>query len=872
MSFEDEYVDDMEREAAPPAEASNSTEVGEEQEGEEAAQKQNPRSIMVRGQTERPMTEKEIRDAKARLDKQRRQKNIKLMQEIRDEIPKICKDVGLAIGPTEAFMLGAPQIDVWQDDPSIITDLMNAANKRKKRTGSDEERMQQTTNIMTVADRITALYKEKVGLDAVPTVKQIEREVREGIENMAHIAASTATTNARKQGKSEEEAKAIGRQAAMKAKQDGEADAYRQGLLNPTMRILNNMEKIPKKEQEMLENEKLRNDHPETYDIKMLIEDGKYPHISDYILSKEYCILSAEYDVLKYECGLYHRMHGDKSEGYKEDIRYLMLKTLNAVDDLPEKNYLINLLTTKTAKNNVADDMEDKLKERRRDELYDPDPGDISWRNKVVTVTADGLQTADHDRQVYHRVQIPHDCPDMDAKLECPKFDKWLAALCIGANKKRDRRKEYLVWQLIAMCITNNMWRLERYWAILADPGSGKGTLLKVLEMILGVENTHAFEISAFDGANSGTNDYEHMINKLLNYDSDGTHRAKIELTRFYKMVVFEPFTINTKYKPTYNAIITGTKVVAFSEIKFEMDDNQWRRMLPIRIYSEFDKMGTGKPGYHKRFKDELPAILQKALKTAINMTKYNESRTADEMDIIDGYTKFEKQNVVMQPDSTEMVKILRDTMFKRSDKPIVIEALAEIIGSMLSRQGYGPEIIEARKNHSSIGQLFSKYRNAENKRKSEFFIDVNDKGRTYYEPDPDVVPLQLDGDNSTTGNKSGTTNQDDAPGKDNTPKKDNAPEPEPEPTPTTNNDNTYRPSQWPEDRPTPDEFIERCDVYDMPIEVAETFRNKVDDYYRNGNYASIIAETRKFWNIKEPDKNEKVAVLKEILNWFSGR
>ena len=707
----------------------------------------------------------EVMDQEFKERGRSKNQDVRTMEEIQDGIHAICKEMKLGDGPTEAFIINAPTPQQWREDQGLIKDVIKKANRRKNKKLTGDDRIQQVKAIHNTGYAIRKLYEEKVQRNPAPTLKEVEREVKEEIEAAASEAANHAYNTTLKNGGSEDEAKKAASRAAVKATKDGEAAAIKDGRLNASSRMWNEIKKVQKLEDEARDKADLEENHPETAKLVNYIEEREWPAIGDHVLSKEYCVLSAEYDLLKYDNGVYRKLFERETPAkYIEDIQYLVYTTLNSIEDLPGKQYLFNMIKSKHDRINIADSMIPKLQERRREELINPPRTQIAYKDKLVTVTADGLEITEHDPQLYHRIQIPHDLPQstydfkfntlwfaemwfnridgvMPSYTQCPKFDAWLKQLCVNAAGKRDRRKEYLVWQLIAMCVTGDMWRIPHYWTILGNPGSGKGTLIRLLIMILGKHNVNSYGIADFNSENNGTNSYETMINKLLNYDSDGSHTKEITLTDFYKMTSYEEVTLNTKFKPTFNTIIDGVKLVAFTKIKFEMDNNHWRRILPLRLYNEFDGPArTGEPDYEERFNDEIPAIIQKALKTAINMTRYNRDMKGKKVKLIGGYTILEKQNIVLQPTEDDIVKVLRDTRFTRSKTAIPRPTLSEIVGAMMLELGYDQATITTKTDQTAIGHAFSDFKNPNNKKNPEYYVDVIQIDQIP-EPDPSIVP-----------------------------------------------------------------------------------------------------------------------------------
>lgn len=149
------------------------------------------------------------------------------------------------------------------------------------------------------------------------------------------------------------------------------------------------------------------------------------------------------------------------------------------------------------------------LSERR--DFFETAPQGIAFRNGFLRIAPDGTGTlAPHCPQ--NRALYARPC-DYAPEVQCPTWDRF-----IGEIFGEDHERVTLVHQIIGYLMTNDT-SLQKLFLFLGVSGSGKGTIIRVIQAILGADACASFRLSALGKDYSF--EMQSMIGKSLAVDGD---------------------------------------------------------------------------------------------------------------------------------------------------------------------------------------------------------------------------------------------------------------------------------------------------------------------------------------------------------------
>ena len=143
---------------------------------------------------------------------------------------------------------------------------------------------------------------------------------------------------------------------------------------------------------------------------------------------------------------------------------------------------------------------------------------------------------------------------NFDKKAKCPEFEEFLKDRCKGRNSSFWVIQSLFRWS-VEPKKKGEKYGLEVWPILLGPPGSGKGTLLSILEALVGGnEGAASFSIKCF----SGTDPEKKMgalEDKYVTIDSDYKgHLDPATLGEIYKVISNEPVRIKRLWKEPYDA------------------------------------------------------------------------------------------------------------------------------------------------------------------------------------------------------------------------------------------------------------------------------------------------------------------------------
>jgi putative DNA primase/helicase len=219
--------------------------------------------------------------------------------------------------------------------------------------------------------------------------------------------------------------------------------------------------------------------------------------------------------------------------------------------------------------------------------------GMVDWRTgKVLPHSPDFLST----------VQFPFDWPDEE--VSCPKFDKFLDDMLSPDYKQ-------LVWEMIGYLLFSGNPR-QIAFLHLGEGMNGKGTLLRVLSAMLGVQNYACESLSALS---SNKFSAINLFGKIANIAGDMDATFQTETAMFKALTGEDVVSAEHKYGTRFQFECWATPVFSINKIPGSADTTKGylRRWLMVK----WDR--TLRPeevvaGLSDTLLTEIPAIAQKAL------------------------------------------------------------------------------------------------------------------------------------------------------------------------------------------------------------------------------------------------------------------
>lgn len=789
----------------------------------------------------------------------------KIQTEIHKEIFKICKERKFTDTLTDAFILHAPTLDDWRKDPDIIKTLAKKVSVSKDKTLTGEDRFKQITDIIKTQNDIGQLYQDRVEPDAEYQSRQVDEQEKKRIAEIRSMAAKIEYNKALKEGYPKDICVKRARQAAVDAEK-----AEREPTAKD-IRTERTLKKLQDEKQEEESKADLVKKYPNTMAMLNYIEEGEWGVIGRLTVEYAKPMITPNDNVYWYQNGVYETV----SPKYKKSIDILtnhMLYNTQYEEDPDHLTFPSTFLQEQIKKaahrNDIARDVNSRENQKWSD--FEGDDGYIAFADKLVTMENKKVVTEKFTPKIKVFYKIPHKFPDKPSPH--PKFDSYLRKACSTRDHERDIRKENNVWQIIAAILMRNIWGIQFYVQLLGPPGTTKGTLIEIIKMIVGEDNTKNIKLSMFDRKDEGGfNIFGQMVNKTFCYDGDTRNLRYFDGAFLSDTVGRGAVDIHNKYEEPYSVRLKAPFLFASTELEYRIKDTLLRRMELI----EFCRVVQGKgvtgtiTNYHKEIKDEIPGIIYTALRWAEKISEYRASGEQGECHFIGSLTHDEKREILnlWQPDNP--IDEILHTYFEKSDKDNVLtyKELRDMVEEYL-KVDYSEEDIERYlgKNNLAKHEMVRRNKRVSGSGGKRTYMlklkTTSDGGKlTNYTAPSDTTPTTpTDNAPSDTAPTTPTDTTPTTPGPDDT-------------TPTTPETPTiseYTPLNWPDGKPSPKDVIQKCEEYKMPHGVAKTFMHKIDDHYMDNNQDLIVSETMKFWDVQEPQTKHRSSTLREILNWFT--
>lgn len=246
----------------------------------------------------------------------------------------------------------------------------------------------------------------------------------------------------------------------------------------------------------------------------------------------------------------------------------------------------------------VADFLETECIDRDLVIQGDPVPRWINFRNGLLD-----WQTGDmhaHTPEVLTTIQLPL---DYDPEATCPTFDTFLAEVM---------HEDYvrLAWQMIGYLMYSGN-RLQRAFLLYGSGGNGKGTLLRVIEDLLGRENIAS---ESLDDLNSNRFSAVNLFGKIANLagDIDGTYQEST--ANFKKLTGEDTYSGERKFGQRFTFESWAVPVFSANKIPGSADvtEGYLRRWVVLHFHKRITNVV---PGLSNLLSQELPGIAAKGVR-----------------------------------------------------------------------------------------------------------------------------------------------------------------------------------------------------------------------------------------------------------------
>ncbi|MDZ7852943.1 MAG: phage/plasmid primase, P4 family [Halomonas sp.] len=244
------------------------------------------------------------------------------------------------------------------------------------------------------------------------------------------------------------------------------------------------------------------------------------------------------------------------------------------------------------------------------DQQFDIGPPEcVNTLNGELALVEGNWQLHPHDREHYRTTQVP---VEYDPDATAPKFEKFLADVFNGDADTKEKKQallEMIGYSLMAHC------RHEKFIILVGSGANGKSVLLSVLEGLLGSGNVAGVQPSQFDRSFQRA----HLHGKLANIVTEIKQGEMIDDASLKGIVSGEPTTVEHKFKNPFDMRPFSTCWFGTNHMPHTRDfsDALFRRALVVEFNNKFKpEMGNCDPQLKDKLLDELPGILNLALKT----------------------------------------------------------------------------------------------------------------------------------------------------------------------------------------------------------------------------------------------------------------
>ena len=250
---------------------------------------------------------------------------------------------------------------------------------------------------------------------------------------------------------------------------------------------------------------------------------------------------------------------------------------------------------------------------KRQTEL-NSDENVINFKNTLVRLTEDRIETIPHSSQNLSTIQIP--CNWKSEEIPTPVFDSYFETLTDG-----DKCIQQLLLEFIGVCISNvKGFRMKKALFLVGEGNTGKSQLKRLVEAILGKENYIGMDLKQIE-SRFGTS---MLYGRRLAGCSDMSFLSVKELSTFKNLTggdsVFAEYKGKDGFEFTYDGLLW---FCANKLPKFGGDDGPWvyNRIIVVNCVNVIPPEEQDKNLFDKMFA-EREGIIQKALKALQTVIK----------------------------------------------------------------------------------------------------------------------------------------------------------------------------------------------------------------------------------------------------------
>lgn len=229
----------------------------------------------------------------------------------------------------------------------------------------------------------------------------------------------------------------------------------------------------------------------------------------------------------------------------------------------------------------------------------DPDPTHINFLNGMLDWKTGEM--VEHDPLFGSTVQLPVEYrPDLEPT--CPRFDAFLADVL---------HEDYvtLAWEMIGyLMFSGNPQQVA--FMLTGNGGNGKGTLLRVIQKLLGDANVANESLDQLNNSNFSAVNLYGMIANIAG-DIDATYQEST--ANFKKLTGEDMIGAERKYGARFKFESWAVPIFSANKIPGSADvtDGYLRRWIVLHFHKRIKDMV---PGFSQRLIEELPGIAVKAI------------------------------------------------------------------------------------------------------------------------------------------------------------------------------------------------------------------------------------------------------------------
>ncbi len=197
--------------------------------------------------------------------------------------------------------------------------------------------------------------------------------------------------------------------------------------------------------------------------------------------------------------------------------------------------------------------------------------------------------------------RIPH---DYDPAATCPQWMAWLN------DRQDDQATRDQIQEIFGYCLTNDL-QFHSFFFCYGDGGSGKSTMVDVLEWLVGSDNKVSLELTELDNPFTRSQ----LVGKSLYLAKELTSRSFRHIGLIKAIVSGDPISVDVKYGQGFDFRPSGRLVMESNVMACTPDSSGGfeRRFIQVNFDKPIDRKKM-EYGFQERFKGEMSGILNWAI------------------------------------------------------------------------------------------------------------------------------------------------------------------------------------------------------------------------------------------------------------------